>query len=85
MCSSDLKNIQKAVALGINKINVCTDVFAVGRDRMKTSLEENPHIDLMDLCHEAEMAMKEYICSYMQMIGSSQRYCYCMSVKKEFD
>ncbi|MFQ7800148.1 MAG: hypothetical protein ACLRHW_11485 [Coprobacillus cateniformis] len=52
---------------------------------MKTSLEENPHIDLMDLCHEAEMAMKEYICSYMQMIGSSQRYCYCMSVKKEFD
>lgn len=79
------KNIQKAVALGINKINVCTDVFAVGRDRMKTSLEENPHIDLLDLCHGAEMAMKEYICSYMQMIGSSQRYCYCMSVKKEFD
>ena len=28
------KNIQKAVALGINKINVCTDVFAVGRERI---------------------------------------------------
>lgn len=79
------ENIQKAVALGINKINVCTDVFAVGRNQMKSALEKNPYIDLMDLCHEAEIAMKKYICSYMQMIGSSRRYCYHISNKKEFD
>lgn len=79
------ENIQKAIKLGINKINVCTDVFAVGRDQMIISLSHNPKIDLMDLCHEAELAMKDYICSYMRMIGSSQRYCYSMSIKKECD
>ena len=79
------ENIKKAVALGINKINVCTDVFAIGRDKMKEVLDENPKIDLMDLSHASELAMTEYIKNYMKMIGSSHRYCYSMSIKKEFD
>lgn len=79
------ENIQKAIACGISKINVCTDVFGIGRDAMKKALDENPKIDLMDLCHIQELAMKEYIIEYMRMIGSNNRYTYNMSVKKEFD
>lgn len=78
-------NIKTAISLGINKINVCTDVFAIGRDRIAKILLENDKIDLLDLFHEAEISMKEYIQSYMKMIGSSERYNYTMSIKKEFD
>lgn len=79
------ENIRKVVELGINKINVCTDVFAIGRDKIANALKENPKIDLMDLCHMSELAMKEYIQDYMRLISSNHRYCYSMSIKKEFD
>lgn len=65
------ENIRKAVSLGINKINVCTDLFAHGRKEMSKTLAENPTIDYMDLMHIAEEAMKDYIRNYMRMIGSS--------------
>lgn len=68
------ENIKKAVACGINKINVCTDLFKHARIAMAKTLEENPEIDYMDLCIAAQNAMKEFIKSYMRVIGSSGQY-----------
>ncbi|MCI9480271.1 MAG: class II fructose-bisphosphate aldolase [Lachnospiraceae bacterium] len=68
------ENIKKAVACGINKINVCTDLFKHARIATAKTLEENPEIDYMDLCIAAQNAMKEFIKSYMRIIGSSGQY-----------
>lgn len=68
------ENIKKAVACGINKINVCTDLFKHARIATAKTLEENPEIDYMDLCIAAQNAMKEFIKSYMRVIGSSGQY-----------
>lgn len=68
------ENIKKAVACGINKINVCTDLFRHARIATAKTLEENPEIDYMDLCIAAQNAMKEFIKSYMRVIGSSGQY-----------
>lgn len=68
------ENIKKAVACGINKINVCTDLFKHARIATAKALEKNPEIDYMDLCIAAQEAMKEFIKSYMRVIGSSGRY-----------
>lgn len=79
------ENIKKAVSLGINKINVCTDLFNVGRDAIAKELHSNPLIDYMDLQHVGELAMKKYIKNYMQMIGSSNQYHYDMGNVKALD
>ncbi len=68
------ENIKKAVACGINKINVCTDLFKHARKATGQALEKNPEIDYMDLCIAAQNAMKEFIKEYMRVIGSSGRY-----------
>lgn len=78
-------NIKRSVELGINKINVCTDLFNYGRDAMVKALEKNPNIDYMDVQHVGELAMKDYIKSYMRMIGSSGRYQYSAVSGKKFD
>lgn len=79
------KDIKQAVALGINKINVCTDVYHVGREAIKEALAENPTIDLMDLQHTAELKMKNYIKKYMRLIGSSNRCMYRELKEVNFD
>ena len=79
------ENIRKAVSLGINKINVCTDLFNYGRDAIANELKTNPKIDYMDLMHVGELAMKTYIKNYMRIIGSSQRYTYKLDNIKELD
>lgn len=70
------ENIKKAVELGINKINVCTDLFNYGKDAMLQAGKENPNIDYMDIQMVAEEAMYSYIRKYMNLIGSSGRYHY---------
>ena len=70
------ENIRKVVACGINKINVCTDLFRHATNATTKALEENPKIDYMDLCIAAQNAMKDFIKSYMRMIGSSGRYTF---------
>lgn len=79
------ENIRRAVQLGINKINVCTDLFNHGREALRTALTETPHIDLMDLQHVSQLAMKDYIKNYIAMIGSSNRYDYDVSKAKALD
>ena len=68
------ENIRKAVACGINKINVNTDVMAHAVAETGRALKENPEYGYMDLCMRCEDAMKDFIKSYMRMIGSSMRY-----------
>lgn len=60
------ENIKKAVACGINKINVCTDLFRHAVNATIDTLKENPSIDYMDLCIAAQNAMKDFIRSYMR-------------------
>ena len=68
------ENIRHVVSLGINKINVCTDLFRHQRKAMHDKLNENPGIDYMDLMMWGEQAAKQYIKDYMKMIGSCGRY-----------
>ena len=70
------ENIRKAVACGINKINVCTDLMRHATNASIATLKENPQIDYMDLCIAVEDAMKDFIKSYMRVIGSSGQYSF---------
>lgn len=76
------ENIRKAVELGINKINVCTDLFKHGRKAMVDAAEENPNIDYMDIQIAGQKAMQEFIQQYMRMIGSSGKYNFSGSGKE---
>ena len=66
-------NIHKAVALGINKINVCTDAFQVAKDAM---LNAPASMDYLALCIEAEKAVKLFVKDYIGMIGSANRFTF---------
>lgn len=68
------ENIRKAVSLGINKINVCTDLFKHGRQAMADAIQANPKIDYMDVQIEGQNAMQKFIQDYMKVIGSSGKY-----------
>ena len=70
------ENLKKAVAGGINKINVCTDAFEAGKQATLKALEENPGIDYMHMCMAAEAGIKRFVKDYMKVIGSSGRYIY---------
>lgn len=70
------ENIKKAVACGINKINVCTDAFAVAKDAFLKECENNPKSDYLLVSMIVERAVKEFVIDYMKMIGSADRYIY---------
>lgn len=69
-------NLRKAVAGGINKINVCTDAWQAAKDAILKALGEKPELDYMHLCMEAEAGIKEFVKAYMKVTGSSGRYMY---------
>lgn len=64
------ENIRKAVEAGINKVNVCTEIFNYVRDEMKRKLEKNPSIDLLSLLCETELAAKEAGKHFIELTGS---------------
>ena len=67
-------NIRTAVKHGINKINVCTDIFEVGKQAMLNKIKEEPKTDYMHLQMEAEKKMKQFVKEYIRLIGSNNRY-----------
>jgi fructose-bisphosphate aldolase class II len=79
------ENIRRAVACGINKINVCTDLMNYAKDSMVKTLQEQPDIQYMEWHEAAEEAMKDFIKKYMRMIGSSNRYTFDKFVGEELD
>jgi len=68
------ENIRKAVACGINKINVCTDMFNTAQEAMVDCMANNPKADYLELCITAEAAMKQFVIDYIRLIGSNNRY-----------
>lgn len=70
------ENIRKAVAGGINKINVCTDAFHVAATAMKKKWEEEPNTDYLNIMVTAEAAVKKFVKEYIRMIGSNDRYVF---------
>ena len=74
------ENIRKAVAGGINKINVCTDAFHAAKNAMLEKLEAKPNADYLELCMTAEAAVKQFVKEYIRVIGSNNQYFYGESV-----
>lgn len=69
-------NIRKAVAGGINKINVCTDAFHAAENAMKKAWEDSPELNYMQIMMVAEKAIKQFVKEYIRMIGSNNQYVY---------
>ncbi|MCF6463901.1 class II fructose-bisphosphate aldolase, partial [Clostridium sp. Cult1] len=66
--------IEKAVSLGINKINIDTDLRVAFSSAIKDFLKENPdNIDPRKILGPAKEAMKEVIKEKMELFGSVGR------------
>lgn len=79
------ENIKKVVECGINKINVCTDLFNYARQAMADAIADNPKIDYMDVNIVAQEAMKKFIKRYMRLINSSGQFIFDKSTALELD
>lgn len=79
------ENIRKAVELGINKINVNTDVMLHAVEVIKRALKDDPDYNYMDLMILVEDAIKDYVKNYMRLIKSSGRYAFGLETQKEQD
>ncbi|WP_440895107.1 class II fructose-bisphosphate aldolase [Amphibacillus sp. Q70] len=76
------ENIVKAVECGINKINVCTDIFNIASDTMVNSkLKDKADYLFMNI--DAVRSMKNFVKKYMKLIGSSNRYGFNKAVKND--
>lgn len=85
---SGMENLAKAVEAGINKVNLCSDVWVAGRDRMNAKLKENPDISLIDLLIEFEDSIKDCAKGFMRALKSSGKaksftWESCRETKKE--
>lgn len=70
------ENIRKAVAGGINKINVYTDVSKVAGQAMMERWEQEPGTDFLNIMAAVEAAIKKYVKNYIHIIGSNDRYTF---------
>lgn len=70
------ENIRKAVAGGINKINVCTDAFHAAEVAMKAKWDAEPGTNYLEIMVEAEAAIKKFVKDYIRLIGSNDRYTF---------
>ncbi|NMA86809.1 MAG: class II fructose-1,6-bisphosphate aldolase [Tissierellia bacterium] len=67
-------SIKKAVSLGINKINIDTDLRMAFANAVKEFIKENPdNIDPRKILGPAKLAMREAIIEKMQLFGSAGR------------
>ncbi|QQY79202.1 fructose-bisphosphate aldolase class II [Keratinibaculum paraultunense] len=68
------ESIKKAVSLGINKINIDTDLRVAFTNAIKDFLEKNPdNIDPRKILGPAREAMKEAVVEKMKLFGSAGR------------
>ncbi|MDK2918144.1 MAG: fructose-bisphosphate aldolase, class [Candidatus Petromonas sp.] len=66
------ESIKKAVSLGINKINIDTDIRMAFHKAVKEFIAENPDVyDPRKILTPAKKAMKEVIAEKMRMFGSA--------------
>lgn len=64
------ENIRMAVEAGINKVNICTDIFNYCRDFTQDALEKNPDYDYLQLLIDIEAKAKEITSRYIRLTGS---------------
>ena len=64
------ENIREAVKAGINKVNVCTDIFNYCRDFTLEALKKNPEYDYLQLLIDIEAKAKEITKHYIHLTGS---------------
>lgn len=76
------ENIKRAVSLGINKINVCTDAFEVAKQAFLNAAKEDENSDYLAISMKVEKAVKEFVIDYIKMIGSQNRYFYGEGISK---
>ncbi|MCF6461184.1 class II fructose-1,6-bisphosphate aldolase [Clostridium sp. Cult3] len=68
------ESIKKAVSLGINKINIDTDLRVAFSNAIKDFIKENPdNIDPRKILGPAKEAMKEAVAEKMRLFGSAGR------------
>ena len=68
------KQLKRQYALGINKINIDTDLRIAFTQAVKDFLRENPdNIDPRKILGPAKEAMKEVIKEKMELFGSAGR------------
>ena len=68
------ESLKKAVSLGINKINIDTDIRAAFAQGVKDYLRENPdNIDPRKILGPARINMKNVVKEKMQIFGSVDR------------
>ena len=65
------ENIKKAVEAGINKINICTDIFNYCRDNSLKMLQENPNYDYLQFLIDVEQKAKEITRHFISLSGST--------------
>lgn len=70
------KNFRKAVAAGINKVNLWTDYSAAFVSAIRNYLDERKHPDYLFVSLEAEQQGREWLRGYMRLFGSSGRYTF---------
>lgn len=70
------ENLRRAVAGGINKVNVATDAFQVAKDAVLAKLEENPKANYMQMEMAAEAGVKAFVKDYIHVLGSNDRYTF---------
>lgn len=69
----DPDDLEKAVKLGISKVNVGADIFNAGKKEIESKLNENPNIELSELILSMEQACKEEIKHYILNTNSNDR------------
>lgn len=65
------ENIRKAVAAGINKINVATDILSAYRDRAAEMTAQDPTMDSLTFFMELEQAVKKVAKHWITLSQSS--------------
>lgn len=70
------ENLRKAVANGINKVNICTDAFQICKLAFMEAQEQQPEMDYMHLCMAVESRMKEFTRHHLEVLGAAERYVY---------
>lgn len=64
------ENIKNAVAAGINKVNIATEIFNYCRDDLKTRMDKQPGLDYLSLMVETEQACKNAVKHFIGLTGS---------------
>lgn len=79
------ENFKKAVACGINKVNLWTDYSTAYLDGMKEFLAANEQPDYLFASLHAEQCATSWLEGYMQLFGSAGRYRFGSDTVAETD